>query len=156
MGRVYLLDKKLLYGVVFLLSLVIATVITRGQLSGCSYTTCATYGCIYIEDSTTNTRAIFDGGGFLDIEGTITQSSVGTPNGTDFIIENSGPSTVAWIDDVNGNMRIAGTVTDDTKSYCTPPANSFVVRDSSGNCVSYIDSSGNVWLRGRLCYSSPI
>lgn len=150
------LDKKIVLGVVFLFSLLIAVFITRGQTSGCSYTTCATYGCIYIQDSTSNTRAIFDGGGFIDIEGTITQSSVGTPNGNDFIIEDSGGSTVAWIDDANGNMRIAGTVSDDQQSYCTAPSNSFVVKDSSGNCVAYIDSSGNIWARGRLCYSSSI
>lgn len=148
------MDKKIVFGVIFLFSLLVSILITRGQTSGCQFTTCATYGCLYIQD-VSNNRSIFDGGGFIDIEGTLTESSVGSPNGNDFII-NTSSGIVAWIDDATGNMRIAGTVTDDQQSYCTPPANSFIIQNSAGQCVSYIDSSGNVWARGRLCYSSSI
>lgn len=151
------MDKKIVFGVIFLFSLLVSILITRGQTSGCQYTTCATYGCLYIQDSTSDNKAIFDGGGFIDIEGTITPSDASGSGANDFIIKNSGGTIIAWIAGATGNMKIAGSVTDDQKSsYCTPPANSFIIQNSGGQCVSYIDSSGNLWARGRLCYSSGI
>jgi len=154
------MDKKIIYGVVFLLSLLLVIILTSGTTdcgpTSNTTTTCGAYGCLYIQDSTTNTRAIFDGGGFIDIEGGLNESNVGTPNGNDFIIQNSGSSTVLWIDDATGALRTAGTVSDDQQSYCTPPANSFVIRDISGNCVAYVNSTGDIWARGRLCYNAGI
>jgi len=154
------LNKRIILAGAFILLLLSTIFFVEGTIINCggssSYTNCGSYGCFTIIDSSSNTRAIFDGGGFLDIEGSITQSSIGTPNGNDFIIRNSASVNKAWVDDANGNMRIAGTVSDDHQIYCTPPANSFIIKDSSGNCVAYIDSSGNVWLRGRLCYNANI
>ncbi|MBN2142447.1 hypothetical protein JW711_03895 [Candidatus Woesearchaeota archaeon] len=121
-----------------------------------NYTNCTAYGCIIIKDNDGTNRAIFDGGGFIDVKGSLTQSSVGTPDGNDFIIKDSGGTTVAWIDDSTGNMSLASTATDDTQTTCTPPANSFVVRNKTGSCVAYISSAGAVWSRGRLCYNADI
>ncbi len=150
------MDKKIVFGVIFLFSLLVSILITRGQTSGCQYTTCATYGCLYIQNSTSDNKAIFDGGGFIDIEGGLTAGDASGSGTNDFIIKNSGGTVIAWIDDATGNMSIAGSVSDDQQTGCSAPANSFIIQNSSGDCVAYIDSSGNVWARGRLCYSSSI
>ncbi|PIN88771.1 hypothetical protein COU61_03550 [Candidatus Pacearchaeota archaeon CG10_big_fil_rev_8_21_14_0_10_35_13] len=65
--------------------------------------------------------------------------------------------TKAWIDDNTGNMRIAGTKTENTGTYCTSvPTGSFEIKDASGNCVLYIDKSGNLWLRGTLVQGASL
>jgi len=119
-----------------------------------NYTNCSAYGCVLIKDKQGATKAIFDGGGFIDLKGTVTPSSIGSPDGSDFIIKNAGSANIAWIDNTTGNMRLSGTINDDAQALCTPPAGSFVIRNSAGNCVSYIDNAGNIWSRGRICYNA--
>ena len=102
------MDNKLILGVIFIFSLLISVFLTSGTTNcggSTKYTTCNTYGCINITDSSNDLRAVFDGGGFIDIEGSLTEASVGTPDGNDFIIQDSGASTVLWIDDATGNLR---------------------------------------------------
>lgn len=146
---------------VFALAIIIlVTVMETEGTTNCgtttSYTNCTAYGCIIIRDSTSNTRALFDGYGNIDLEGNLTQSSVGTPDGNDFIIRNNVGTTVAWINDANGAMRLASTATDVTGTTCTPPANSFIVRNKTGSCVAYISSAGALWARGVVCYNANI
>ena len=114
------------------------------------YTNCAS-GCLSVKNTSGSNMSLLDKQGNIDLAGTLTQSSVGVPNGNDLIFRNTAGSVVAWIDGATGNMRIAGTLQGvNQSSSCSPPANSFIVRDTSGNCVSYIDSSGNLWIKGVL------
>jgi hypothetical protein len=106
-------------------------------------------GCIFVRNKTSANVSMFDNNGNLDLRGSLTQSSVGSPDGADLIFKNKTGSVLAWVDGTNGNMRIAGTLTE-SNGYCTPSTGSFVVRDKTGNCVSTIDSSGNLILRGSL------
>ncbi len=108
----------------------------------------STSGCLFIRNSSNMNLAIFDKFGNVDILGDLGAGSVGTPDGQDFIIKNGSDSVVAWIDGSRGNLKLAGSLIADTRIYCTAPANSFVIKDSAGNCVSYIDNSGNLWAKG--------
>jgi len=118
-------------------------------------TTICNNDCFYIKDLTGTTKAIFDKFGNLELKG-VFYTNLGKPDGNDFIFINSDGDTVGWIDDVTGNLRIVGSKIENTQSYCTPPKNSFVVKDNDGNCVTYIDSFGNLWLRGVLIENSNI
>jgi hypothetical protein len=113
-------------------------------------TDCTAYNCLYIKNSAGANKAIFDSAGDLDLTGTLTPSSVGAPNGNDFVVKNSAGTVRAWIDDATGNMRLAGTASDKNGGTCSPPANSFIIKNSAGQCKAYIDSSGNLWLAGTL------
>jgi hypothetical protein len=116
----------------------------------------ATLGCIFIRNNSGSNVAVFDKSGNLDVRGSLSMGSAGTPDGSDFVIKNSAGTVVAWIDGNTGNLRIAGGLMSDLGYSCTAPSNSFIVKDNSGNCVSYIDSSGNVWLKGLFNEYSQI
>jgi hypothetical protein len=105
-------------------------------------------GCLYVRNLTGRNKAVFDKFGNIDITGALTQGNAGTPSGRYFAIKNSSDSTVAWIDDFSGNFSIQGLLQAESASYCTAPSKSFVIKDNSGNCVTYIDSLGNLWARG--------
>ena len=47
-------------------------------------------------------------------------------------------------------MYIKGNITQSVGTYCKAPTGSFIVVDRNKNCVAYIDSEGNLWLRGKL------
>jgi len=65
-------------------------------------------------------------------------------------------NNIAWVDDVTGNMRIAGTITQNQGTGCNAPTGSFEIKDASGNCVLYIDKSGNLWLKGTLVQGASL
>ena len=116
-----------------------------------------TGGCFFVRNSSNVNVSIFDKFGNMDLRGSVTQSSVGTPNGRDFVIKNlTSGNVVAWIDDATGNLRLAGTLTQNTGTVCTPPTRSFVIKNSSGSCMSYIDLNGNAVFKGRVAQSVVI
>jgi hypothetical protein len=119
-------------------------------------TSCSSYGCIYIKDNDGTNRAIFHGAGYLNLKGTLTQSSAAGSGTNDFMVKNSGGTVEAWIDDATGNMKIAGTLSEWNNSSCAPPANSFVIKMSNGSCAAYISNTGNLWLRYGLIESASI
>ena len=141
-------------------SLLMAIIISSGVSIDCgnaaSYTDCTTYGCFYVQNNTGANKIIWDGGGFIDLNGAdVFQNfdfSIWSPT-TNYVFINNSTGTVAILS-IGGQIAIAGTMYDDQKTYCTPPANSFVMRDSAGNCVGYINNTGDLWLRGRVCYDA--
>jgi len=162
------LDKKIVLGVVFLISLILALILTSGAGTDCGgsggtgcagtdhFTDCATYGCFTVENASNGYKMVIDGGGFLDNNNPnpIIESDCEITNDI-FRVETSG-GTCLMTANCYARLRFTGTVSEDNKAYCTPPANSFIIQDSSGNCVAYIDSSGNLWLRGRAGYNASI
>ena len=110
---------------------------------------CAAGGCLYIENVTGDRLAVFDNGGNIDLAGALSESSPSSPDSASFIVSVSG-TPVAWIDGDTGNMEIVGSSSQDQGSYCTPPTEAFVVTDAAGNCVTYIDTTGNLWMRASL------
>jgi hypothetical protein len=152
-----LMDKMLVFGGMFFASLALSMILTGAfDCTGTtSMTNCATYGCLYVKNSTDAIKMIWDGGGFIDIRGSLTQSWASggwTPTSNYVFIRNT--TEVVAVFSVNGNIAITGTLSENNSIYCTPPAGSFVMKDSSGNCVGYIGPTGGLWLRGAHCYNA--
>jgi hypothetical protein len=122
-----------------------------------------TGGCLYITDASDNKMAIFDKYGNMDIVGALSTGASPTETDGSFYALDSANTIVAKISSVAGgkfenpgDMSIIGNLYEAQNSYCTPPANSFVIRDNSNNCVAYINTSGDLWLRGLSSQGSII
>lgn len=151
------MEKQLIVGGVFFILLVLSLFVTEAfDCTGTqTMTDCATYGCLYVKNATDATKIIWDGGGFIDIRGALFQSFAfggWSPSSIYVYIKNS-TENVAVLS-VNGQIALAGTLSENNSAYCSPPAGSFVMQDTSGNCVGYIGPTGNLWLRGTLCYNA--
>ena len=68
-----------------------------------------------------------------------------------FYIKNSQNINVAWFGD-RGNIILKGTCTQ--QSTCTPPLDSFIFKNSAGDTVAYVDTSGNLCIETGDCLSS--
>ncbi len=113
-------------------------------------------GCFYINNKSGSTVAIFDKLGNLDLYGMITESSIGSPDGDDLLIRNPSNIIVSWIDGLTGNLRLSGTLNQLSDSYCSAPSGSFTIKDSSDRCVSYIDDSGNMFVKKQVNQGADI
>lgn len=66
---------------------------------------------------------------------------------TKFLVKNASDLTVAAFDNF-GDLRLKQTLT--SGGGCTPPEGSFIIKDSSGDPVGYIDPQGNMCIEGSL------
>ncbi len=107
-------------------------------------------GCLFIRNSEGKNKAVFDSFGNLALSGKLMQNNSELTPGNDFIIKNSSGGIKAWIDDASGDMRIAGSLIQNTKVSCIAPKDSFIIENKNKSCVVYIDSQGNLWLKGGL------
>ncbi|MFH0870473.1 MAG: hypothetical protein V1866_05460 [archaeon] len=166
------MDRKTVLGLAILLMLIAVAIFVSGSSTDCGgiggtgcngtdhFTNCTTYGCLFVYNKSNSVEytARFDEGGFYDSNnpGVLLESQTSITVTPGFLIRNSTDIDVASIN-VNARLRLAGAITEDQKFYCTPPTNnSFIIQDSSGNCVAYIDQSGNMWLRGKAGYNANI
>lgn len=126
-----------------------STVGTSGYCdANCGYHAKGTYK-FYVKNSGGSNIAFFDDVGNVVISGTLYESSATAPSGNDdFIVQNNAGIWKAWIDGATGNMYLAGTMLDGQS--ISPPANSFIIQNSAGTAVSYIDSNGNLRLKGAF------
>lgn len=113
-----------------------------------SITNCS-QGCLYVKSKET-ILAIFDSFGNLDLRGKLFVFSNETAKEKDLIFKNVNKTVVAFISNPSGNMYIKGNITQSVGAYCKAPTGSFIVVDRNRNCVAYIDSKGNLWLKGKL------
>lgn len=106
----------------------------------------------YVNNALNEIVAWFDTYGNLVLKGTLTQNMVGleeNPEHDEFRVKNSTGADVAIIDTTNGNMDIKGWLYEE-QATLTPPTNSFIIKNSSNEVVCYIDTSGNLYLKGKL------
>ena len=96
----------------------------------------------------------FDSDGNVILEGSLTEDTIPTPSDTEdeFILKNSGGESVAIINLVTGDMVVKGYKYEGEPTWeePEPSSNDFIVKDDEGNVVSYIDDSGNFYLKGTL------
>jgi hypothetical protein len=95
----------------------------------------------------------FDSSGDVILKGTLDKLNPNPqPTADDeFILKDSGGNSVAIVNLVTGNMIIKGDLYQDQPTLTpSPSSNDFIVKDSSGEVVSYIDESGNFYLKGTL------
>jgi len=73
----------------------------------------------------------------------------------EFIFKDSFGDEVAIINLVTGNMVIKGDLYENEPALSNPATNDFIVKNSDGDIVSYIDESGNFYLKGALIHGNP-
>lgn len=64
-------------------------------------------------------------------------------------IRNSSGTVVAVVNSNTGNMYIAGSCFE-RQSSLNPANAAYVAKDSNGNVIAYINTSGNLYLKGRV------
>lgn len=105
--------------------------------------------CFSVNDASDDRVAWFTERGNLYLTGTLTQSGTPTASGSDeFRIQNSVGTDVAIINQSTGNMVISGSASTEQTNFAS--ASHFVVKDDSGNVIAYIDTSGNLYLKGKV------
>jgi predicted phosphodiesterase len=104
-----------------------------------------------VKDSSGNAVAWFDNLGNLALKGDLDEESTHTANGSndEFRVQDSGSNDVAIIDSTDGNMYIDGFLYQEQDMSLLSPEG-FIVKNSSGDAVAFIDDSGNVYLQGAL------
>jgi len=110
-------------------------------------------GALYVTNNSGQTIAWIDDFGNLFLKGTLIENT--TPIRSryyGFRVEDSSGADVAIIDTVTGNMYIAGSLYQEQEMF--PASEDFVIRNSSGSIVAYIDGSGHMYLKGRLYQSA--
>jgi hypothetical protein len=107
----------------------------------------ATSKQFWVKDASGSPVACIDNLGNLYLKGTLTES--GTPQASsendEFRVQNSSSVDVAIINATTGNMAIA-----QTKHQGLPDPTDFIVENSENDVVAYIDTSGNLYLGGKV------
>ncbi len=109
-------------------------------------------GILFMKNSVDNAISFKDNGDVI-LKGTLQQNTLPvTTSDDEFVFRDSNSENVAIINLVTGNIVIKGTLNDNQAQLqlSNPPTNDFIVRNSNGEIVSYIDESGNFYLRGTL------
>lgn len=94
----------------------------------------------------------FYGDGNVILKGTLQQNTIPQATSDDeFIIRDSNGNNVAVINMATGNMFIKGTLQENQLTLNPSPTSSnFIVKNSDGIVVAYIDELGNFLLKGHL------
>lgn len=110
-------------------------------------------GGFCVKDSDGNSVALFDNLGNLFLKGELEENSDHSATGHDeFRLKDSGGSDVVIINTaIHPEMFIDGTLSQRQTSLSPSGANdNFVIKNADGTVVSYIDDSGNLYLKGQL------
>jgi hypothetical protein len=92
--------------------------------------------------------ALIDEEGNLFLKGTLTSGTVQASANDEFRVQ-AGSQDVAIIDMATGNMVIAGTSHENQTDLSG--AGNFIIKNWQNNVVAYIDASGNLYLKGKVC-----
>lgn len=94
----------------------------------------------------------FDEEGAVFLKGTLTENteSFTTTLDDEFVFNDAQGSSVAIINLVSGNMLIKGSLFENQAALNPPAGNNFVVKNYRGEVVSYIDESGNFYMKKAL------
>jgi hypothetical protein len=109
-----------------------------------------------VKDSSDATIAGFDRFfGNLFLKGTLGGNPAHDPDKDEFRVQNQNGSDVAIIDLTSGNMYIIGSVFEKQLDTFIPSGSgNFIIKNSDGNVLGFIDSTGNVYLGWKLYENS--
>ena len=119
--------------------------------STCSLDCCPTPGILIMKHTIGNALSFAESGNVV-LRGTLQRNTLPIPTSDDeFIVRDSNGANVAIVNLVTGNMVIKGDLFENQALLSpSPSSNDFVVKDSNGNVISYIDEQGNFYLKGIL------
>ncbi|MBI2658549.1 hypothetical protein HYX05_00405 [Candidatus Woesearchaeota archaeon] len=93
--------------------------------------------------------AVFDSLGNLNIKGNLTRNMQPIADENDFVIQGSSGALSAVIANPEGNMLIKGSL-NEKQSTVNPTPNSFIIQNKNDEYVAYVNSTGDLFLRGIL------
>lgn len=93
--------------------------------------------------------AWFDGFGSLSLKGTCSTSANCIAPQNSLIFQDVNETTVAYIDG-DGNICLESGSCSDNQTSCNPNEDAFIVQNSTGGNLSYVDFSGEMCLTGEL------
>ena len=113
--------------------------------------TCPTFRSFLIRNNIVN-ALLFNIDGNAVLKGTLQQNSNPQPTADDeFVVNDKNGNSVAIVNMITGNMLIKGALQQNQATLTPSPSSSnFVVKDTAGNVIYYIDESGNFLLKGTL------
>ncbi len=108
-----------------------------------------------VQNSSNKSVAWIDSEGNLFLTGDLTRDpNVTGSSGTDeFRIQDANSVDVAVIDMITGDMEFAGILHEQVSNFSG--AIHFIIKDSDSNVVAYIDTWGNLYLKGKAYPDSP-
>ena len=68
----------------------------------------------------------------------------------DFIVQNSSGGLNLVITNPEGNLLIKGSISENQASPLSPTLSSFIIQNSTGSVVAYVNSTGGLFLTGNL------
>lgn len=92
--------------------------------------------------------AVFDSLGNLKIRGGLTQNTVPVSGGNDFAVENQ-ENGFNMVINLEGNMQLRESIYEE-QSLLIPTPNSFIIQDKNAETVAYLNSTGSLFLKGKL------
>ena len=93
--------------------------------------------------------AVFDSFGNVFIRGNLTENITLANDGNDFMIQVPDGTISMLITNPEGNMLTRGFL-NENQSILVPGPNSFIIEDSLGEVVGYVDANGSMFLKGVL------
>ena len=106
---------------------------------------------LLMKNNLLNVISFYDNGN-VAIKGTLQQNSNQQPTIDDeFIVKDRNGNVIAIVNLVTGNMFIKG-ILQQNQAVLSPSSSSsdFIIKKSNGNVISFIDESGNFFMRGVL------
>lgn len=114
------------------------------------WSSCLPPPILTISSSIQNIIRFYNNGSAI-LRGSLTQNTIPSASGDDeFIFKDSAGNAVADVNLITGNMVIKGTLQENQQLSPAPSGSNFIVKGSQGEVASYLDESGNLFLKGAL------
>ena len=105
---------------------------------------------LIIQNLSGSTIAVFDSAGNVNIKGVLIEGIEPISDEDDFIVQNSSNGLNLVITNPEGIMLLKGNLNQNLNSSLIPTLNSFIIENSSRKVVSYVNSTGSLFLTGAL------
>ena len=93
---------------------------------------------------------MWDSLGNLNIKGLLTQNAEPTSDANDFVIQNSSGGLNLVVTNPEGNLLIKNSLNQNEAIPISPTQKAFIIQNSSGDAISYVNHTGALFLMGTL------
>ena len=106
-------------------------------------------GAFIVEDNSASRLMVIDNTGNLNIKGSLTENTIPSGDANDFIIQNSTGGENAVLFNPSGNLHPKRDILQNQQTL-SPTLGAFVIQNSTGATVAYVNSTGSLFLTGTL------